>query len=239
MGRVDGIDGLKYDKIIKIDHHPEMDIKAGVAWVDIEKSSASQMVSELILNTKLKLNKSIASNLYLGIVSDSERFLFKNTTYETFDTVMKLIKVSKIDFTSLYDILYNRPFSEYKFIAYITNNLTIDNNKLGYIKISDEVLKEFNIDVATPGNLINGYNNINELLVWAFITEDKKNNQYKISIRSRGPIINTIANKYNGGGHMYASGSKLTDMKDVDRLLKDLSVACKKYENKKLQKEKE
>lgn len=189
------------------------------------------MISELILNTKLKLNKKIAENLFLGIVSDSERFSLKNTTYETFETVKELIKESNINFTELYDVLYTRPFSEYKFIAHITNNLIIDKNKLGYIKISDETLKEFNVDVATPSNLINNYNFIEDLLVWIFITEDIKNKQYKISIRSRGPIINKIANKYNGGGHKFASGARLNNMNDVNNLINDLSIACKEYED--------
>jgi len=235
MNRIDGIDNLNYDNILKIDHHPKEDINAIVEWVDEKKSSTCQMVSEFILNTRLKLNTKIAENLFLGMVSDSERFSLKNTTYETFDTVKELLKQSKINFTSLYDVLYTRPFNEYKFIAFITNNLTIDNNKLGYIKISDNDLKEYNVDIATPSNLINNYNFIEELLVWIFITEDVKNKQYKISIRSRGPIINTIASNYNGGGHKFASGARLQKMEDVDNLIKDLSKACEDYENNKLQ----
>ena len=239
MSRIDGIEDLNYDNILKIDHHPKEDIKGIIEWIDEKKSSTCQMVTELILNTKLKLNDKIAENLFLGIVSDSERFSLKNTTYETFDTVKELLKVSKIDFTSLYDILYTRPFIEHKFIAFITNNLIIDKNGLGYIKISDQDLKEYNVDLATPSNLINSYNFINELLVWIFITEDIKNKQYKISIRSRGPIINKIANNYNGGGHKFASGARLNTMEEVDNLIKDLSKACQEYENSLLQEEKE
>ena len=239
MNRIDGIENLKYDAILKIDHHPKEDIVAIVEWIDEKKSSTCQMVAELLLNTKLKINEKIAENLFLGIVSDSERFSLKNTTYETFDTVKELIKVSKIDFTSLYDILYTRPFNEHKFIAFITNNIVIDENKMGYIKISDKDLKEYNVDLATPSNLINSYNFIDELLVWTFITEDIKNKQYKISIRSRGPIINKIANNYNGGGHKFACGARLNTMEEVDNLIKDLSEACLNYENNKLQEKEE
>lgn len=239
MNRIDGIENLDYKAILKIDHHPKEDIKAEVEWVDERKSSTCQMVAELILYTKLKLTTKVAENLFLGIVSDSERFSLKNTTYETFDTVKELIKQSNIDFTSLYEILYTRPYNEYKFIAYITNNMTIDENKLGSIKISDAVLKEYNVDLATPSNLINNYNFIEELLVWIFITEDVKNNQYKISIRSRGPVINKIANNYNGGGHKFACGARLNTMAEVDNLIKDLSLACREYEeNTKLSEEK-
>jgi len=239
MSRIDGIDNLNYDNIIKIDHHPKEDIEAIVEWIDEKKSSTCQMVTEFILNTRLKLNQKIAENLFLGMVSDSERFSLKNTTYETFDTVHALLKQSGIDFTSLYDILYTRPFSEYKFIAHITNNLVIDENKMGYIKISDQDLKDYNVDIATPSNLINGYNFIDELLIWIFITEDIKNKQYKISIRSRGPVINKIANNYNGGGHKFACGARLNTMEEVDNLIKDLSNACLEYENSKLQEKEE
>ncbi len=228
--RIDGIEDLKYQAILKIDHHPKEDIIGDVDWTDEKKSSTCQMIAELLLYTKLKLNQKIAENLFLGIVSDSERFSLKNTTYETFQTVSDLIKESNIDFPLLYENLYTRPFNEHKFIAFITNNLVIDENKFAYIKISDKDLKEYNVDSSTPSNLINGYNFIDEILVWMFITEDVKNKQYKISMRSRGPIINTIATNYNGGGHKFACGARLSDMQEIDNLIKDLSEACKNYE---------
>ncbi len=239
MKRLDGVEDVPYKEIMIIDHHPKEDIEAKISWIDITKSSASQMVAELILDTKLLLTKKVAENLFLGMVSDSERFSLKNTTYETFETAMRVIKESNLDFTKLYDTLYRRPFSEYKFIAYITNNLIIDNHKMGHIYISDDTLNEFKVDVATPSNLINGYNFIDELLVWMFVTEDKKNNQYKISIRSRGPIINKIVSNYNGGGHKFACGARCNTMDEVNSLIKDLSNACKEYEDNENKKEKE
>lgn len=233
MHRIDGIDGLNYSNILKIDHHPKEDIKGYIEWVDTDKSSTCQMVTELLLNTKLKITKKVAENLFLGIVSDSERFSLKNTTISTFETTKKLLEVSKIDFVDLFDQLYMRPLSEHKFIAYITNNLKIDNGFASII-ITDEVLKEFNVDAATPSNLINNFNFINEFYVWCFATEDKKNNQYKISIRSRGPVINNIASQHNGGGHKFACGCRLKNLDEVNSLFNDLGEACKEYEDNKL-----
>ena len=229
--RIDGIDNLKYDKILKIDHHPKEDIIAEYEWVDTEKSSTCQMVTELLLNTKLKITKKVAENLFLGMVSDSERFSLKNTSISTFETTKKLLEISKIDFVNLYDQLYTRPLSEHKFIAYITNNLKVDENGFASIIITNDVLKEFNVDAATPSNLINKFNFINEFTVWCFATEDIKNNQYKISIRSRGPIINKIASNHNGGGHKFACGCRLKTINDVEALFSDLSNACKEYED--------
>lgn len=234
MNRIDGIDNLEYDAIMQIDHHPKEDIKAKYEWVDINKSSTCQMVAELLLETKLKITKRVAENLFLGIVSDSERFSLKNTSISTFETTKRLLDVSKIEFVNLFDKLYMRPLSEHKFIAYITNNLVVDENKFASIIITDEVLKEFGVDASTPSNLINQFNFIEDFYVWCFATEDKKNNQYKISIRSRGPVINKIANNHNGGGHNFASGARIKTREEVLELFNDLSGACREYEDSKL-----
>lgn len=78
--RVDGIDGLKYKEIMKIDHHPAEDVKGKVDWTDETACSTCQMIAELILKSPLKLDTKIAGNLYLGVVSDSDRFLLSYTT---------------------------------------------------------------------------------------------------------------------------------------------------------------
>ena len=77
--------------------------------------------------------------------------------------------------------------------------------------------------------MINDFNNINEIIVWTFVTYDAKNALYKVNIRSRGPVINEIAAKYNGGGHKFASGVRNTDKSQIEKLLKDLSEACREY----------
>lgn len=227
--RIDGLNEIKYKEIVKIDHHPFEDIFGEVEYLDIESSSTCQMIANLIFNSKLKIDKNIASNLFLGIVSDSDRFLVGSTSKETFKIVYELIDKVGIDFTSLYPKLYERPINEVKFHGYIANNLNITENGLAYIKFSSEILKEYNVDTATPSNMINDFNNIKDVYTWIFITQDDKNNQFKINIRSRGPVINEIASKYNGGGHKFASGVKTNNLDDIDNLLKDLDKACKDY----------
>ena len=227
--RIDGIENLTYNDIIKIDHHPKEDIVPTIDFTNIKYSSTAEMVSDLLFNTRLPLNKKIAENLFLAIVSDSERFLFKNTGVHTFEVVLKLIKDYKIDFTSLYDNLYKRSLNECKFEAYIMNNMNVTENGFGYILIDNNILKEFNVDISTPSVAINNFNFIKELITWCFVTYDERNELYKASIRSRGPIINNIASNYNGGGHNYASGARMYKKEDVEKLFNELDEACRKY----------
>ncbi len=227
--RIDGADISRFDFSIKIDHHPFIEQFCKYEWVDDTASSASQMLIELILNTKLKMNKESAQKLFIGVVSDTDRFLFSYTTPKTFELIADLIKKYDLDITSLYKDLYLTPLKEVKFKGYIANNLTVTDNGLAYIKITTDILEEYQVDEAAAGNMINNFNFINEIMVWATFTEDVKNNNIRGSIRSRGPIINKVAEQFNGGGHIYASGVRVNDFKEVDNLVEQLDKTCQEY----------
>ena len=228
--RIDGAGELsQYSDVVKLDHHPFIDKFGEYEYIDTTASSAAQIILELINETPLLMDKEIAEQLFWGIVSDTNRFMFSCTSSKTFHLVGDLVKKYDLEVAELYKPLYARPISEVRLEGYISTNMFVTENGVGYIKISDEKLQEFHTDAAAPGNMIGDFNYINEILVWVFITEDVKNNNYRISIRSRGPVINSIAEKYNGGGHMFASGAKITDLKDADKLIEDLEKLCKKY----------
>lgn len=227
--RVDGVDVKKFKYKIKIDHHPFIEKFCDIEIVDDTASSASQMVMELIFNTPLKMTKEAAKRLYIGLVADTERFLYKYTTPKTFKIVAKLIEKTGIDITELYPQFYNRSLTEIRFYAYLMANIQVTDNKFGYLKIDDDILEEYGVDAATAGNMINNFNNIEEIVAWAFFSHDKLNNNVRGSIRSRGPVINEIAADFGGGGHALASGVKLPSFERADELIDALDEACRKY----------
>ena len=227
--RIDGVNLSTFKEIFKIDHHPSDEVFGENDYVDETSSSTCQIIIELLFKTGLKMNKKIAENLFLGVVSDSDRFLISYTSAKTFSLISKLIDISKIDFTKLYDLLYERPYNEIKFHGYLSDNFTITENGFGYINISPEILKKYNVDSATPSNMINDFSNIKEIYAWMFVTYDDKNEIYKVNIRSKGPIINETAMKYGGGGHKFASGVRTKNKEDIDNLIKELDLDCKNY----------
>lgn len=227
--RIDGIDINEFDFIIKIDHHPFIEKYANIEYIDDTASSTCQIILEFIYTCHYKLNKSIAEKLYLGIASDTNRFLYDYTTVKTFELVTKMIKETKINFTSLYESLYCKPLNEVKLQGYIYQNMTVTENGVAYIKITDALIKEFGIDSASAGNMINNLNYVNEILVWIFLSEDVKSNVIRANIRSRGPVINEVASRYGGGGHKFASGARLADWDLADKLISSLDELTKIY----------
>ncbi len=231
FARIDGIEDLSYDAILKIDHHPAEDIIGDVDWTDETKSSAAEMVVNFLMNSKMKMDHRIAETLFVGMVFDSDRFLLKNTSVTTFETVTELLKKYSFNFVASYDNLYERSFSELKFYAHIIDSFEISDSGFGSIEFSSETLKKYGVDSSTPSNMVNQFYFIKELICWCFITYDERNDVYKVNIRSRGPIINNIAAKYNGGGHKYASGCRLKNKSDISKLLKELDNACEIYKS--------
>src|SRR5690625_4891105 len=84
------ISDTRYDlgeKIIKIDHHPNVDQYGELRWVDTDASSTSEMIYDFYLQAQAEgflINDEAARLIYAGIVGDTGRFVFPNTTKKTF-----------------------------------------------------------------------------------------------------------------------------------------------------------
>lgn len=225
--RVDIDDFLSFKNVVKIDHHPRVDTFGKVELVRENASSASELVYELIDNTKLKMTESIAFSIMCGIVSDTNRFLF-NMNSHTLDNVSSLIKKHKVDCDKVYSSVYSKPLNEIRLMGHIASTLKVNKYGFAYIELDEGIFSALGADASAASNMINDFNNINEVIVWVFITHNESG-LYKLNIRSRGPVINEIAAKYNGGGHKFASGLRTMNREDVDKLLEDLNTACKEY----------
>ena len=227
--RVDYVDPDRFKFKIKIDHHPFIEKFCDLELIEDTATSVCEIIMKMILDTKLKCNSDIAKTLFVGLVSDSNRFLFNSCTPDTFRLVSEFLKLYKFDMYDVYQKLYARPLNEVRLEGYISLNMTVTDNGLGYIRLTDDVLKKFEVDSAAPGNMINNFNFIEGVLVWATITEDIKNNQIRVSMRSRGPVINQLAENFGGGGHKFACGAKLRTFEEANKLMELLDKELIKY----------
>lgn len=229
--RIDIDDISKFDYKIKIDHHPVEEKFCDIELINEESSSTCEMIMDLVKNTKLKMNKSAAEKLYMGVISDTNRFLFPCTSPKTLRLCSELINKYDINISSLYEKIYLRNLDEIRFIGYVFKNLKVTEHGVGYIKITDEVQKEYGVDPASAGNMISELSYINELLAWVTFSEDKKQDIIRVSVRSRGPVVNTLCMQYNGGGHKLASGIRLPNFDLADEIVQNLDKVCEEYIN--------
>lgn len=234
--RIDYKDYSKASMTIKIDHHPFIEDFGGIEYIDDSASSTSEILMELLLKTKLKCNSEIAKLLYYGLVSDSNRFLFDSSTSKTFNLVSTYLSKYPLKLSDIYTNLYLRPLKEVRLEGYISLNMKVTENGVAYIILTNDIITKFKADSASAGNMINNFNFIDEVLVWIIVTEDVKNNNVRVNIRSRGPEINKIAEKYNGGGHPQASGARLSSIDEAEALISDIDYATENYIKKEMSK---
>lgn len=227
--RVDLPDLSSFAYKIKIDHHPYMETFCDLEYIDDTACSASEIIMQLIEDTKLSCNQKIAETLFAGLVSDSNRFLFNSVTSKTFSLVSRYLKNYPFDLSNLYHHVYSRPLSEVRLQGYIGENMAVTDNGVGYIKITEEILNKFHVDTASAGNMANEFNFIEEILAWVIITDDPKNDRIRINIRSRGPEVNKVAERYHGGGHKFAAGAKVSTFEEAMLLVNDLDEVTKQY----------
>ena len=227
--RIDSANPEDYAYSIKIDHHPFVEKTCDLEYIDDQMTSACEIIMRILKETELQCNDSIAELLYMGLVSDSNRFLFNSVTSDTFKLVSEYLEEYSFDLNNTYSKLYLRPLSELRLEGYISSNIKVTDNHLGYIVITDEIINKYGVDSASAGNMVNNYNYVKEMVVWATITEDVKNKQYRVSIRSRGPEINGIAEKHSGGGHKMAAGARVKTLEEALKIMDELDEYLHDY----------
>lgn len=213
------------DMLIKIDHHPNEDKYGDIIWVDTSASAVSEMIYEFYLFGKekgLKLNEKAASLIYAGIVGDTGRFLFSNTTEKTFQYVSELVS-SGLNFTKIYDDLYKRRIELVHLNGYVLQHFTLEDG-VGVMKLPKTILEQFNVTASEASLLVNAFSDVEGLIAWVFFIEE--DDQIRVRFRSKGPVVNTIANRFNGGGHPLAAGATIYSWDEVDEIVKLLKAAC-------------
>lgn len=219
------------ETIIKIDHHPNNDPYGDLLWVDTSASSTSEMIYELYLDGKemgLQMNDSAARLIYAGIVGDTGRFLFPSTTNKTFEYAADLVTYN-FDRTGLYDGMYDVKDHIARFRGYILQQYELSSSGLSVMNLTSETLAKFNIEPLESGQLVGTLGNIEGIIAWVFFIEESEG-LIRVRFRSKGPVINTVAAKYGGGGHPLAAGATISSWEEAKKVSRDLEEVCQAYE---------
>lgn len=207
---------------LRFDHHIYCEKVCDVDVVDNSYESACGLVTMFAKECKLKLSLKSATMLYMGMVTDSGRFLFDSTTARTFELAAFLMS-QPIDLNKLNYNLYAEDFSEIIAKADNMHKIKFTPNNVAYIYTAREDLVGCN-DAApvVSSGLVGLMHDIKGVFVWVNFTES--DDGVHCELRSNRYNINPIAVKYGGGGHKKASGCTVPDKATAMLLLDDLNT---------------
>jgi phosphoesterase RecJ-like protein len=198
---------------IMIDHHQKPDDYAKYRYSDTAIGSTCEMIYNFIsgLGKKDLLDKTIATCIYTGIVTDSGSFRFPSTTSTTHRIVAELIDLGVENgyvHTSLFD---NNTYNSLQLLGKGLRNLKIiHNKKTSYSTLSQQELDNFHYMKGDTEGIVNYGLGIKGIIFTAIFIEHRDENIIKISFRSKGNFdVNQFArDHFNGGGHQNAAGGK-------------------------------
>ena len=213
---------------IKIDHHPEVEKYGKIQVVRTDACAAAEILTDILLSFKgnYVLSKEAASYLYSGLAGDSGRFQYSSTSEVSFITASYLLAAG-IELSDVYQRMYQKKIEDLQVTAYILNHFSVSEHGVAYYVLDANIQKELNITTERGKENVNLFSNIEGINAWCSITEDPKDNCWRISIRSKATPINEVAAKWEGGGHAQASGAKIDNLEQLPAFINDLDQLFK------------
>jgi bifunctional oligoribonuclease and PAP phosphatase NrnA len=217
-------------EIIKIDHHIPVDNYGNLRWVDTSFPSCAQMITYFYYRFKdqLKLTKQGANALYTGIVTDTGRFRYRGVSQLTHQLAGLLIGKG-VDVEYIDSHLSKESLDKIALKGYVYSNFKTTEGGFIYLKMTQDVIDSYGVSDEEAASVVNLLGGIEGFPIWALFIEYP--DEIRIRLRSSGPTINELANRYGGGGHAKASGAKISSWTDIETFVKDAEDVIKAYRN--------
>ncbi|WP_339034496.1 bifunctional oligoribonuclease/PAP phosphatase NrnA [Spiroplasma endosymbiont of Cantharis rufa] len=203
--------------IFKIDHHVNVDQYATMEIVDDSYPATCELLTELYNNSKLVFSEQTAYYLFHGLVTDTDRFMYRNVTSRTFEMASILLKKG-FNISDVYTNIYGLAEQEVKLKGYILSNYKMSKQKIAFVILSKEIMQDFKMDNFNKVSLwVNMLGEIKEANAWVFFTQYKE--FIRVEFRSDKFNVRDIAIKFGGGGHISASGAKLENIDECIKVI--------------------
>ncbi|WP_309641586.1 bifunctional oligoribonuclease/PAP phosphatase NrnA [Flavobacterium sp.] len=200
---------------IMIDHHQSPDHYALYTYSDTQFGSTCEMIYNFIsfLDKKDFIDKTIATCIYTGILTDSGSFRFPKTTGATHRIVADLIDLG-VNNSEIPALLFdNNSYHSLQLLGRALQNMVVyPEYKTAFISLSQKELDEFHYVKGDTEGIVNYGLSIKGIDFAAIFIEHRDENIIKISFRSQGDFdVNQLAREhFSGGGHINAAGGKST-----------------------------
>ncbi len=194
------------NNIIVVDHH--INPKFGtLQFIDSEAASTTQVLYRELIKEGFDINSDMANCLLTGLITDTGRFQYSNTTSEVFDIASALLDMGA-ELTLISENIYGSiEFNALKLQSEIINRILLDKEiNFAYSIIYQKDYKKYNVNPEETDFLIDTVRLVKEANV-VLLLKEQEDGTFKGSLRSRYDInVQELASIFNGGGHKAASG---------------------------------
>lgn len=207
---------------LNIDHHQDNPGFGTLNLLDLEATSTTQILFDIFTTGDLPLTPEIATSLYVGLVTDSGRFQYSNTTPRA-HRMAAALQEAGVDVNVIYRRLYEAtPLEKLLLLGRALDHLEIRlDGRLAVSWVDSHDFEATGADERHTEGIIDSLRRIRRVRVAAFVRERTGDDgpEQKVSLRSTDGSVNVaeVAHLQGGGGHVRAAG--FTTSGDTDSVV--------------------
>ncbi|MGM0364979.1 MAG: DHH family phosphoesterase [Actinomycetota bacterium] len=223
---------LESRTVINIDHHINNSNYGLINIVNPKKAATAQMIYDIITGSfPSYLNKKIAAGIYTGILTDTGKFQYENTTAEVHKIVSHLLEFGIVPAEIFSQIYENDPLNRFKLLELVFKRINfIKSKNLIYSYVLQKDFNKLRLPFSAQDGIIELLRSVEGVKIAAFIKQigDKR---FKVSLRSSDQGINVanLALRFGGGGHRMAAAYSCSG--DIDKIAGDLIGIIEKHQS--------
>jgi len=199
-------------RIVNIDHHHDNTRFGDVNLVDPAASSTAELVWRLAKELGAELTAPIADALYVGLVTDTGRFMYRNTSADAHRMAAELIEAGASPHEVNRQVFESLPFRRLELLARALARVErLDGGALTVTHLTREDYLETGSDEHDSEGIVDHLRSVEGTAVAVLVREllgSDRAGLRKVSLRAvNGRVdVSRIARGLGGGGHTQAAG---------------------------------
>lgn len=209
------VDFLRDDALtlINIDHHHDNTQFGTLNMVESTRSSTAEIVYSIAKELGVEIDPFMADALYVGLVTDTGRFMYQNTGPLAHEMAADLLR-SGVDVHAAYTRLYeDQPFGKVQLLGRaLSTAQRFDGGLLTIVNLTKADFDETGSEETWTEGIVDFARAVAGTAVGAMyrqLTGEGREHLAKVSLRSSDSRVDVsaIAREFGGGGHKQAAGA--------------------------------
>jgi phosphoesterase RecJ-like protein len=211
--------------VVDVDHHHDNSRFGDVNLVVPDASSTAEVIRDVLRELDVELTPQIAEALYVGLVTDTGRFQYTNTTPKALRLAAELVEAGA-DIHGIFQHVYETvQFAKLKLLARALDRaVSFDGGRIVVSYLLRDDFAEVGAEEPFSEGIIDHLRGVEGSEMVALIREPPREEgpTRRISLRSSHDEIDVsaIARKRGGGGHPQAAG--FSSEEPVERIIEFL-----------------
>jgi bifunctional oligoribonuclease and PAP phosphatase NrnA len=219
----------RFARVVNVDHHHDNTLFGDVNLVDAEASCTAEIVAGLLDEAGIPLAEGAPLALYVGLVTDTGRFAYVNTTPRAHRLAARLLEEGVQPAQVFATLFESLPLARQRLLGLALGRARVaGGGRLAITWLTREDFESTGADDAASDGVVDALRAIEGVELAALVREprDRSGPSRKVSLRSRGGGLDcsAIARQRGGGGHPGAAGYSTDE--SVDEIVSFLGAAA-------------